>query len=397
MPDHDTEFLHLCYNNFMEQDILKQFSKLEKVSPMDEAVYEKILKNWDSVAKPLRGLGRFEELIAKTGAVLGTDDFDIGKRAVLVMCADNGIVEEGVSQSGQDVTAAVAGWMGRGESSVCKMAAAAKADVIPVDIGINMEGSPQGVLNRKIRRGTANFLKEPAMTGKELERAIETGIELVRDCKDKGYSMIATGEMGIGNTTTSSAVCAALLNLPPDKVTGRGAGLDDAGLSRKIEVIRRALDFHGCVNSADVILQEIKTAKTDKGGEETGNRDYVKRILAAVGGLDIAGLTGVFIGGAVYNIPIVIDGFISAVAGLAAESLLPGTKDVMIPSHLGREDGMKYVLKELDIEPVIDGDMALGEGTGAVMIFPLLDTALALYREGLRFGETEVAPYLKWL
>jgi nicotinate-nucleotide--dimethylbenzimidazole phosphoribosyltransferase len=309
------------------------------------------------------------------------------------MCADNGIVEEGVTQSGQDVTEAVAAWMGRGESSVCKMAANAKADVIPIDIGINMEGSPEGVLNRKIRMGTANFLKEPAMTGDELERAIETGIELVRDCKDKGYAMIATGEMGIGNTTTSSAVCAALLNLPPDKVTGRGAGLGDAGLSRKIEVIRQALDFHGIINSADEILHVSNVEKKDKVKEGNRSRDFAIMVLSIVGGLDIAGLTGVFIGGALYNIPIVIDGFISAVAGLAAERLLPGTREVMIPSHLGREEGMKYVLKELDLEPVIDGNMALGEGTGAVMLFPLLDTALALYRGGLKFEETEVAQY----
>ena len=377
----------------MGQVIFKQFSKLEKIEPADKAIYERILKNWDSVAKPLKGLGRFEEMTAKIGAVLGTDDFDIGKRAVLVMCADNGIVEEGVAQSGQDVTEAVAAWMGRGESSVCKMAAAAKADVIPVDIGINMEGSPEGVLNRKIRMGTANFLKGPAMTGDELERAIETGIELVRDCKDKGYTMLATGEMGIGNTTTSAVVCAALLGLSPDKVTGRGAGLDDAGLSRKTDVIRRALDFHGFMNSASVIMQGSDTAKTDRVKDESRNRDHVLKVLSTVGGLDIAGLAGVFIGGALYNIPIVIDGFISAVAGLAAERLLPGTREVMIPSHLGREEGMMYILRELDLKPVIDGDMALGEGTGAVMLFPLLDMSLKLYRNGLRFNETEVAQY----
>ncbi len=360
----------------MGVEIIKQFNKLENIKPADPDVYKKIHENWDSIAKPLRSLGRFEEMTARIGAVLHADDIGIRRRALIVMCADNGIVEEGVSQSGQDVTAAVAGWLGRGESSVCRMAETAGTDIIPVDIGINMDGSPEGVIDRKIRKGTADFLKEPAMTEGELEQAIETGIDLVRDLKDKGYTIIATGEMGIGNTTTSAAVCAALLNLPADRVTGRGAGLDDARFARKKEIVDRALAIHGLTAN-----------------DSEKDRDQTKKVLQTVGGLDIAGLTGVFLGGALYNIPIVIDGFISAVAALAAERQLSGTKDVMIASHLGREEGMKHVLNELGLRPVIDADMALGEGTGAVMLFPLLDTVLELYHEGLRFENTEVGQY----
>lgn len=369
----------MWYNCCMDPSIYKQFNKLvnlKNIKPADEEVRKAIMERWDMVAKPLNGLGRFEEIIAKTGAVLKTENVDIRKRAVLVMCADNGIVAEGISQSGQDVTLAVAGWLGRNESSVCKMAAAAGVDVVPVDIGINMDGSPQGVLDRKIRKGTADFLKEPAMTEEELIQAIETGIGLVRDLKDKGYTMIATGEMGIGNTTTSAAVCVALMNLPVDEVTGRGAGLDDLGLERKREAVRQGLSKHRLLNNCDKVKDE-----------------YVLKVLRTVGGLDIAGLSGVFMGGAFYNVPIVIDGFISAAAALAAECILPGTKDVMIASHMGREAGMRPVLNKLGLKPVIDANLALGEGTGAVMIFPLLDMVLKLYREGLKFDETEVTRY----
>lgn len=371
----------------MDAEIIKQFNKLENIEPADREIYDRILRRWDGIAKPLRGLGRFEEITARIGGVLHTDDIDIRMRAALVMCADNGIVKEGVSQSGQDVTAAVAGWMGRMESSVCRMAGRAGVDIIPVDIGINTEGSPEGVINRKVRRGTGNFLKGPAMSKDELAQAINSGIGLVRDCKDKGYTIIATGEMGIGNTTTSAAVCAALLGLDPVKVTGRGAGLDDEGLLRKLEVIKRGLILHDLINTGNTY-----TGMTNK--ENSSFREFTLRVLRTVGGLDIAGLAGVFLGGALYNIPIVIDGFISAVSALAAERILPGTREVMIASHLGREEGMKYIFDDLNLKPVIDADMALGEGTGAVLLFPLLDTVLELYNRGLRFRETEVDQYV---
>ncbi len=381
----------------MDIGTIKQFNKLENIKSADPVVYDRILRRWDSIAKPLNGLGRFEEIIARIGAVLHTEDVNIQKRAVIVMCADNGIVNEGVSQSGQEVTLAVAGWMGRMESSVCRMAGAVGADIIPVDIGINTEGTPEGLIDRKVRKGTGNFLKEDAMSEDELKQAINTGIDLVRDCKDRGYTILATGEMGIGNTTTSAAICAALLNLDPVKVTGRGAGLDDAGLLRKIEVINRALIRHELINTRNACTVNSCNGETYKAitrkDESTASREFTLRALRKVGGLDIAGLTGVFLGGALYNIPAVIDGFISAVAALAAERILTGTRDVMIASHMGREEGMKYIFKDLGLKPVIDADMALGEGTGAVMLFPLLDTVLELYRRGLRFNETEVGQY----
>lgn len=345
------------------------------IDAFDTNTYEEILRRWDRIAKPLGSLGRFEEMTARIGAVQGTADADISKRAVIMMCADNGIVEEGISQSGQDVTRSVAEWMGRGESSVCRLAAVCRADTIPVDVGINMEGTPHGVIGRKVMKGTRNFRKEPAMTEDECMQAINAGIDTVCECSMEGYRLLAAGEMGIGNTTTSAALASALLGLDIDEVTGRGAGLSDAGLMHKKEIIREALDRY----------------RPD--GEDLKSPEYTMEMLAAVGGLDIAGMAGVFIGGAIYHIPVVIDGFISSAAALVAERLAPGCRSYMLASHCGREPGMKKVLDELGLEPVIDAGLALGEGTGAVMLFPLLDAALALYTDGLVFDDTEVEQY----
>ena len=339
----------------------------------DRNTANRIRENWDQVAKPLESLGWFEDAVACIGAASGTADVDIAKRCVVMMCADNGIVKEGVSQSGQDVTYEVASWMGKGVSSVCRMAAVHGTDAIPVDIGINSADTPEGVLPRKVRKGTRNFLREPAMTYDECLQAVNTGIELAGSLKAEGYKIIATGEMGIGNTTTSSAMVSAMLGLPAAEVTGRGAGLDDRGLARKISVIDEAVNKYGLSPSSDPL-----------------------EVLRCVGGLDIAGLTGLFLGGAVHGIPVVIDGCISAAAALAAEKIALGTKEFMLASHLGKEPCMKLILDELGLEPVIHGRLALGEGTGAVMVFPLLDMALALYRKGLAFSETAVEQYVRY-
>lgn len=196
----------------------------------DEKIRKKVQENWDSLAKPLDGLGIFEKIFTQIGAVTGDERVPLQKKAVIVMCADNGIVEEGISQSGQEVTYQVAESMGKRKSSVCLMAAQANAKVIPIDVGIAAEETPEGVWNKKVSRGTKNFLKQPAMTEEEALAAIEAGIDSVKKCKEDGVTLLATGEMGIGNTTTSSAVAAALLNCETAAITGKGAGLSDAGL-----------------------------------------------------------------------------------------------------------------------------------------------------------------------
>ena len=343
-----------------------------EIMPPDEAIQQQIKKNWDSLAKPLDGLGMFETIFARIGAMQRNTMPDIRRKAVLVMCADNGIVEEHISQSGQEVTAMVAESMGQGNSSVCKMAAAIGCEVIPVDIGINTDRVYPGVLPRKVSRGTANFLKTPAMTKEQAYAAINVGIELVEQCKQKGYGILGTGEMGIGNTTTSSAMAAALLGCPAERVTGRGAGLDDAGLKHKQQVIEEALQQY-----------QLKP-------------EEALRILCCVGGLDIAGMTGVFLGGALYHVPIVIDGVISAVAALCASRLCPGTEAYMLPSHKGKEPAAGLLLQELSLQPVLEAGLALGEGTGTVFLFSMLDVALTLYREGTTFADIALAPYERY-
>lgn len=339
---------------------------------LSEKIKSKIKHNWDSMAKPLDSMGRFEDIIASVGAVLRTDRPDIHKRALVIMCADNGVVEEGISQSTQEVTGIVARDMGLGKSNVCHMAESIDVDVYPVDIGINSTLSYEGVLDRKVAMGTRNLAIESAMTMEQLRQAISVGMNLAKELKDEGYTLIATGEMGIGNTTTSSIIAAALMGLAADEVVGRGAGLSDIGLNRKRLVVKEALDRYS-LYEADIY-----------------------KVLSTCGGLDIAGLTGVFLGGARYRIPIVIDGVISLVAALTAEKMKPGCREYMIASHQSREPASRLMMKELKLSPCIDADMALGEGTGAVMMIALLDMVMALYDNNRSFEDINIKPYERY-
>ena len=340
-----------------------------RIEPLYETEQQKTRTRLDAIAKPLDGLGQFEKLLVQIAGITGTDEIRIDKRAILAMCADNGIVAEGVTQTSRDVTAIVAVNMATGRSSVNRMAAVGGTEVFATDVGIATEVNCDNLRNRKVRKGTADFLKETAMREAEALQAIEEGILWVRECKEQGYQILGTGEMGIGNTTTSTAVGCALLGLTPEEVTGRGAGLDDAGLARKKTVIARAIkqyDLYG------------KDALT---------------VLQTVGGLDIAGIAGIFIGGALYRVPIVLDGMITAVAALVADRLVPGTRAFILASHLSKEPITRKIMEELGLHPVIQADLALGEGTGAAMLFPLLDMALTVYRENDSFDEMQIDAY----
>ena len=345
----------------------EELSRIRIAKP-DTKIKNCIKERWNHIAKPLDSLGRFETIIAQIGAITQSADVDITKKAVLVMCADNGIVDEGISQSGQEVTAIVADSMIKGQSSVCKMAKTVGADVKVIDVGINKKMS-EGIIDRKIAYGTKNFLYEPAMSEAEMLQAISVGIEMAGRCKREQYQIVAMGEMGIGNTTTSSAVAAALLECRVEEITGRGAGLSDAGLIKKREVIEVAIKKY-----------ELKV------------EDPI-RILATVGGFDIAALAGVCIGGAIYRIPIVMDGVISAIAALVAERLVPGIKEFLIPSHISKEPAAKIIMQGLNLSPIIDADMALGEGSGAVMMFSLLDIALSVYAKQTNFQDIGIKKY----
>ena len=215
------------------------------------------------------------------------------------------------------------------------------------------------------------------MTTEEALNAIEAGIECVKELKDKGYGITATGEMGIGNTTTSTALMCALTGVSPEEYTGRGSGLTDEGLKRKLQVIKEGLARYAGKGRAD-------------------SPEEAFEVLCCLGGLDIAALAGVFIGGALYGMPVVVDGLISAAAALAAERIVPGCREYMLASHAGREKGAGLILDELSLRPVIHADLALGEGTGAVMLFPLLDMACALYSDGTAFEETSIEKYERY-
>lgn len=322
---------------------------------------------WDHVAKPLQSLGKLEEMIVQIAGIQETADVCLSPRCALVFCGDHGVVEEGVTQSGQEVTALVAKSIAEGTANVNLMASAAQADVFAVDMG--MVQDVPGTIRLKNAYGTANMAIGPAMTRSQAEAAVRAGIDLVGQMKEKGYCLIATGEMGIGNTTASTALACVLLGLEPGHIVGRGAGLSDEGLMRKQSAIERAL----FVNHPDP--------------------NDPMDTLAEVGGYEIAGMVGAFLGGMRHRVPVVIDGVISAVAALIAVRICDDCREFIIPSHMSREPAMMRIAKELELEPIIHADMALGEGTGAVMLFPLLDMAHRVYAGTHTFDDLGMQAY----
>lgn len=343
-----------------------------KIDSINKKSMEESKKQWDNIAKPLRGLGILEDLIVKIAGIQGDKNIQIKKRGIVVMCSDNGVVEEKVTQTDQSVTAIVAENFAKGIASVNQMAAMADITILPIDIGIATDVSYSGIRNRKIAYGTKNLAKEPAMTKEQALRAIEIGIQLVKELKEEGYNLLGTGEMGIGNTTTSSAIASVVLNVPVEKVTGQGAGLSNEGIERKIMVIKNALALH-----------------------QPDPLDPID-VLSKLGGFDIGGLTGVFLGGGMYGVPIIIDGAISAVAALLATKICETTVEYMIPSHLGKEPVSQLVMKELSLTPIIHGELALGEGTGTALLFPLLDMANNVYQQNNTFENIQVPAYTNY-
>lgn len=341
------------------------------IAAPDETIRKEIRRRWDGIAKPLDSLGKFEQMHALIGAAQGLIHPDLVHSAIFVLCADNGVVQEGVSQSPQEVTALCAGNIAAGKSCLMPLAGRAGASVRVFDLGMAGE-KVTGVQDLRAGNGTRDFLKEPAMTVDEMLCCIGTGIHLVGEAKREGFRILGTGEMGIGNTTTSAACLSALLNLPPSETVGRGAGLSDDGLRRKQEVIAQALKRYNL--------------STDQPGA----------VLQTLGGFDIAGMTGMFLGGAVYGVPIVMDGLISQTAALFAAEFRPEAGAFMIPSIRSRQPGADTVMRRLKLEPVIDADMALGEGTGAAMMLELLQSADAVYRTAGTFAGYEMKPYERW-
>lgn len=352
-----------------------------RIDEPDTDIYRRTKEAFDSLAKPLDGLGAFEEMICQIASIQRATP-DISNKSLIIMCADNGVVAEGVTQTDSAVTASVARLMAEGKSTVGAMTNGYPVGIIPVDIGIDSDEKIEGIIDKRIRRGTGNIAKTAAMTEEECLAAINAGIGIVHSCRDKKVGILATGEMGIGNTTTATALFCALTGSDPGKITGRGAGLSDEGLARKTEVVRTALSVHGFTPEAS--------------GRKNVNAELAFIALSKLGGLDIAGLTGVYIGAAADHIPVVIDGAISAVAALAAHLIVPGCERYMLASHKGREKITENVLERLGLDAVISADMALGEGTGAVMLFPLLDMVMSLLKTGTRFTDTPIDNYRRY-
>lgn len=343
-------------------------SLIGTILPPDEAARRAAHAHWAACAKPLGGLGLLEPMIEEIAALTGGADVRLQERTLLVFCADNGVVAEGVSQTGSEVTAVVARQLEAGNSTACRMAAVARCKVIAVDMGIQNPPELPGVFNARVANGTGNIARGPAMTREQAAEAVLQGIKMARLQKEAGARLLAAGEMGIGNTTTATAVTCALLGLDPGTVTGRGAGLSDAGLVRKVEAIRRAL----AVNQPDT-------------------QDALD-VLAKVGGLDLAGLCGLFLGGALYRVPVLMDGVITAAAALCAVRLCPAAAKAVFASHCSAEPCGRLLLEALHKAPLITAGMHLGEGTGALAAIPLLDMALAVYH-GATFADYGMQAY----
>lgn len=348
---------------------ITEIANLNTIGEINKEAVLRSHNKWNALAKPLGSLGRLETIIEQMSGITGDENLTLSKPLLYIICADNGVIEEGVSQSSYDVTAAVARSLADGDSTVCNLSKGTGTKVVPVDVGIKDFDGYEGVLNYKLMNGTDNMTKGPAIPIKKVVEAINIGIELTKTAADKGYDVLMTGEMGIGNTTTSSALAAILLNMDVSKVTGRGAGLSDEGLNRKVDAIERAIT----TNKPDV-------------------NDPID-MLSKVGGLDIACITGLFIGGAIYRIPVIMDGFITMVAACLAVQIEPKVSDYFFASHMSQEPACRALMDKLGKKAIVDADMHLGEGSGAVAALTLLQMAINVYNSGHSFGDIGIEAY----
>ena len=333
-----------------EETLLRE---LTHIAPADADAMARAAVYQGTLAKPPGSLGELEHIYIRLCGIAGTLHPRYAPCRVVVLCADNGVTEEGVSVTPRSVTAAQAVNMTRYLTGMSAMAHHFDDEVQVVDVGIADPYQCPAIVNRKILSGTRNFAKEPAMTREEAAHAVCVGMELARQAKRDGVAVLGVGEMGIGNTTTSSAVLAALTGLSVERVTGRGGGMTDEGFALKKRVIASALALH-----------------RPDGGD-------VLDTLRKVGGLDIAAMCGVFLGAALYRLPAVVDGFISAVAALCAARLCPAVRDYLFASHLSKEIGYQAAIKELGLAPWLHLGMRLGEGSGCPIAFRVLEAACA--------------------
>jgi nicotinate-nucleotide--dimethylbenzimidazole phosphoribosyltransferase len=347
--------------------VLKEI--LNKITAVSGEGLERAWMRLDNLTKPRRSLGRLEEIAARIAAIRGVDRPSLGKRAVFVFVGDHDVVEEGVSAYPQEVTTLMVRNFLKGGAAINVLARAAGADVHVVDVGMKEDlGEAPGLIKRNVRRSAANIARGAAMGLEEAERALSVGMEMAEQAYRSGVGLVATGEMGIGNTTPAAAVMAALLPADPAAVTGRGTGIEDDTLERKIAIVRRAIEV-----SKDAIKDPVSA-------------------LAAVGGLEIAAIAGLCLGGAYRRMAVVVDGFISGAGALAAMRICPSCADYLFFSHLSQEAGHMVFCQREGIRPILDLDMRLGEGTGAALAMHVMDGAVRIYNEMATFADVGITP-----
>ncbi|CAM2964499.1 nicotinate-nucleotide--dimethylbenzimidazole phosphoribosyltransferase [Hathewaya histolytica] len=325
---------------------------LKNIEPAYEPWVKKAWERLDSLTKPIASLGELECIVAKMAGIKGKINNKINKKNIVIMCADNGVVEEGVSSCPQELTYIVSNNFTRGITGVNVLSDFAGSDITVVDVGIIKDVDNPKIINKKVRYSTDNMVKGPAMTREDVIKAIEAGIETVDKLVLEGYDLFGTGEMGIGNTTTSAAVASVLCDIDVELCTGKGSALTENAFDNKKDIIKKAIE----INNPD--------------------KNDVIDVLSKVGGLDIAGLCGCFLGAAKNRMPIVIDGFIASAAALCAFRLNPNVKDFIFPSHLSAEPGADFIMKEMGLSPMLNLRMRLGEGTGCTLAFNIIEAGL---------------------
>lgn len=341
---------------------------IKKITPLDEGAMQAARKRQDGLTKPQGSLGKLEELSIQIAGIQRHAVPRINEKAIIIMAGDHGVVAEKVGNWPQEVTAQMVSNILGGGAGINVLARQAGARIVIADLGVatRLEENPR-LLSRKIAHGTKNIACEPAMTLEQAIKAIETGIEIVNGEISKGLDIIGTGDMGIGNTTPSAAICAIVTGRSAGEVTGRGTGISDEQLAHKTAVIDRALKLHN----------------KDKMGP--------LELLACLGGFEIGGLAGVMLGAAANRVPVVIDGFISGAAALIAISLSPDLKPYMIAAHRSAEKGHRIMLEYLGLKPLLNLDMRLGEGTGAALAIMLAEASTRILSEMATFGEANVS------
>ena len=329
-----------------------------KIEPTSTDIKNDIYHKWDLMDKPQNSLGNIEKMVAKYGSMIGNEFPDELKPAMLLMCGDHGIAKYGVSAYPPEVTIQMINGYMRGTAGANVMARHANTDLFVVDVGVNADlTNLKGVRNEKIAWGTEDFTKGPAMTKNQAIKALQVGIKVADECIDKGYNLLVTAEMGIGNTTSTAAIASAMLNLEPELTVGRGTGINDERMQIKRRVVAEGLAVNSPI--ADDALD----------------------VLCKLGGYDHAGLAGMIIGGARRRVPTMIDGVNATAAALIAWKLYPECSEYMLCSHLSEEIAHKKMLSQLNLHPIVDAGMRLGEGTGASLAIVVLQTALGLYKE----------------